>query len=161
MDELAQRTGNPIALLFSMLANAVLASLDGRLEDAVAMGQSMSNHGGELGLSGSADLFSSFASVRLLLYLGKGDDALLQVSVFHRALCLAHLGRHEEVTALLEELLLARPGVGSDEDETRTGRDISMLEAAVLVGHQEAASRLLSRFVGTGLRLTAIFITPA
>ena len=50
MDEVAQRTGNPTALLFSMLANAIFASLDGRLEDAVAMGQSMSNRGGELGM---------------------------------------------------------------------------------------------------------------
>ena len=154
MDEVAQRTGNPTALLFSMLANAIFASLDGRLEDAVAMGQSMSNRGGELGISGSAERFSSFASVRPLLYLGKGDDALLQVSVFHRALCLAHLGRQEEVMPLLEELLLARPDIGSDEDETRTERDISMLEAAVLVGHREVAGLLLRRFADTGLRLT-------
>ena len=55
---------------------------------------------------------------------------------------------------LLEELLLARLDIGSDEDETRTERDISMLEAAVLVGHREVAGLLLRRFADTGLRLT-------
>ena len=59
-------------------------------------------------------------------------------SAFPRALCLAHLGRYEEVAALLEKLLLARRGIGSNEDETRTERDIMLLEAAVLVGHRKA-----------------------
>ena len=159
LDELAQRTGQANALITSMLANAILATLDGLLEDAVATGQSISTRGDELGISGSAGQISAFASVRPLLYLGRGDDALLQVlSVTSasnpRALCLAHLGRHEEVTALLEELLLARPGIGSDEDETRTERDIMLLEAAVLVGHREAAGLLLCRFAGTEMRTT-------
>ena len=55
------------------------------------------------------------------------------------------------MTALLEELLLDRPGLGSDDDGTRTERDISLLEAAVLVGHREAAGLLLRRFAGTGM----------
>ena len=50
--------------------------------------------------------------------------------------------------------MLARLDIGSDEDETRTERDISMLEAAVLVGHREVAGLLLRRFADTGLRLT-------
>ena len=40
--------------------------------------------------------------------------------------------------------MLDRPDFGSDDDETRTERDISMLEAAVLVGHREARNRLYS-----------------
>ena len=152
LDELAQRTGQATALMWSMLANAILASLDGRLEDALATGQSIATRGGELGISGQ---LSGFARVRPLLYLGKGDDALDIVGLPpHRACCLAHLGRQQEVTALLEELVLDRPDFGSDDDETRTERDISMLEAAVLVGHREAASLLLRRFAGTGLRVT-------
>jgi DNA-binding CsgD family transcriptional regulator len=159
MDELAQRTGQAMPLLSSMTGYAILATLDGRLEDAVAKGQSISNLGEELGISGAAAQLSSFASVMPLLYLGKGDDALQQSQIPPTmALCLAHLGRHEDVMALLEELVLARPGIGSDEDETRTERDISLLEAAVLVGHREAAELLLRRFAGTAMRTSGYFV---
>ena len=155
LDELAQR-GNPNGLIWSMLVMALLASMDGRLEDAVAAGQSITNYGNEQGIPGLAERLASFARLRPLLYLGKGNEALLQIgagSIFHKACCLAHLGRHHEVTALLEELVLARPDFGSDEDETRTERDIMLLEAAVLVGHREAAALLLRRFAATGMRV--------
>ena len=55
---------------------------------------------------------------------------------------------------MLEELVLARPSIGSNNDETRTALDIMLLEAAVLVGHREAAGLLLRRFVGTEMRTT-------
>ena len=156
LDELAQRTGQATVLLNSMHANATLATLDGRLEDAVATGLNISTRGDELGISGLAGQLSRFASVRPLLYLGKSDDALqLDRLPFTRALCLAHLGRDAEVVAILERFVLARPGIGSDEDETFSWSDIMLLEAAVLVGHREAASLLLRRFAGTEMRTTA------
>ena len=157
LDDLAQRTGQATVLIHSMLAQANLATLDGRLEDAVATGQSISNLGNEQGISGNADLISAYASMRTLLYLGKGDDALqIERMPYPKALCLAHLGRREAVTALLEELVLARPGIGSDEDETDTWYDIILLEAAVLVGHREAAGLLMRRFAGTEMRTTGM-----
>ena len=155
LDELAQRIGQGTALLLSMLTDATLATLDGRLEDAVATGQRVGARGEEMGLSGYGRQFSSVSSVRPLLYLGKADDALqLSIAPQVSALCLAHLGRLEDVAALLEELVLARPGIGSDGDETSTWPDIQLLEAAVLVGHREAAGLLLRRFAGTEMRNT-------
>ena len=141
-----------------MHAKAILATLDGRLEDAVATGRSISTRGDDLGISGYADQLSSFASVRPLLYLGEGDDALqLDRLPFTRALCLAHLGRDDDVVAILERLVLARPGIGSDEDEVFTFSDIQLLEAAALVGHREAAGLLLRRFAGTEMRTTGFY----
>ena len=159
-NELAQRTGQATVLSHSMVATAILATLEGRLEDAVATCQSISTRGDELGISGYARLQSSQASVGTLLILGKGDDAL-QTAIYpqQKALCLAHLGRNEEVAALLEEQVLARPGIGSEEDEARTDLDIMLLEAAVLVGHGEAADLLLRRFAGTEMRTTGVYRT--
>ena len=155
LDELAQRTGQGAALLLSMLNNATLATLEGRLDDAVATGQRVGTRGDEMGLSGYARRFSSFSSVRPLLYLGKADDALqLSIAPQVSALCLAHLGRLEDVAALLEELVLARPGIGSVEDESDTGQDIVLLEAATLLGHREAVELLLRRFAVTKMRTT-------
>ena len=160
LGELADRNWRANEQMFSMVANSVLASLDGRLEDAVSMGHGIAALGDELVVSGIADLFSSLAGGRPLLYLGKGEDAL-QIAIFpqQKALCLAHRGRHEEVTALLEELVLARPGIGSDADETGTELDILLLEAAVLAEHREATGLLLRRFAGTKLRTTDHYYT--
>ena len=60
---------------------------------------------------------------------------------------------------MLEELVLSRPGIGSDEDETRAWPDILFLETAVLVGHREAAELLLRRFAGSGMHTTGFYYT--
>jgi hypothetical protein len=60
LDELAQRTGYGNTLIASMLAKAILATLDGRLEDAVATGQSISTRREALGISGFSDIYTSF-----------------------------------------------------------------------------------------------------
>ena len=58
---------------------------------------------------------------------------------------------------MLDKLLLARPGIGSDEDESYTFSDIMFLEAAVLVGHRQAAGLLLLRFAGTEMLTTGFY----
>ena len=55
--------------------------------------------------------------------------------------------------------MLARPGIGSDADETGTELDILLLEAAVLAEHREATGLLLRRFAGTKLRTTDHYYT--
>jgi tetratricopeptide (TPR) repeat protein len=49
---------------------------------------------------------------------------------------------------MLERLVVARPGIGSVEDETPVSQDITSLEAAVLAGHRPAAELLLRRLAG-------------
>ena len=45
----------------------------------------------------------------------------------------------------LEQLVVARLVIGSIEDETPAWWDILLLEAAVLVGHKQAADLLMRR----------------
>jgi len=73
---------------------------------------------------------------------------------YARALCLAHLGHDAEVAEILEQLVLRRPGMGSAEDETAAWEDTLLLEAAVLVGHRQAAELLLGRLGDSSLRTT-------
>ena len=160
LDELVQRTGQAYDLLMSMQSNGVLATLDGRWVDAVAMGESIVARGDELGPSQFARVLAAFVSMRPLLYAGKGDDAL-QLAILPQAkvLCLAHVGSDAEVVTVLERFVLARPGIGSAEDETGTDVDILFLEGAVLVGHREAASLLLRRIAATEMRTTGYMYT--
>jgi tetratricopeptide (TPR) repeat protein len=64
--------------------------------------------------------------------------------------CLAQLGRHAEVAEMLEQLVVARPGIGSAQDETPAFVDITLLEVAVLARHRQAAELLLRRLAGSG-----------
>jgi len=155
---IAQQRRQANWLLASMWYDTVLIAVDGRLEDAVEMAQSIETRGEELGLSGYAAPFVLLAGVRPWLHLGKADECLnrtLQIQdptlVPVRALCLAHLGRDAEVAEILQQQVLTRPGIGSTEDETPAHDDILMLEAAVLTGHSEATDLLLHRLAGSSV----------
>jgi hypothetical protein len=54
---------------------------------------------------------------------------------------------------------MARPGIGSAEDETGAWEDITSLEAAVLAGHRQAAEVLLRRLAGSAARTTGLLLT--
>jgi tetratricopeptide (TPR) repeat protein len=73
--------------------------------------------------------------------------------------CLAHLGRYAEVVEMLEQLVVARPGIGLAEDETQVAQDIVSLEAAVLAGHRQAAELLLHRLAGSSICTSGLWRT--
>jgi len=73
--------------------------------------------------------------------------------------CLAHLGRYPEVVEMLERWVVARPGIGSAEDETTIWLDIILLDAAVLAGHQHAAELLLRRLAVSGSQSSGLWFT--
>jgi len=152
--EMTERTGQAHDELVSILFDICLATLDGRLEEALEIARRMLERGEELGLAEYAG-FAVFAILRPQLHLGKADEAP-QFAAFPplAAVCLAHLGRDIQVVETLEQLVLARPGIGSIEDETPAWWDIALLEAAVLVGHSQAAELLLRRFAGSNICTT-------
>jgi ATP/maltotriose-dependent transcriptional regulator MalT len=96
------------------------------------------------------------------MLLGKVDKFLAVIEALPldpspqaaRTFCLAHAGHHAEVTRLLEESVLARPGFGTPEDGTAGWQDVQLLESAVIVGHDKAASLLLHRLANSGMRTT-------
>ena len=147
---LAERRGSLHLRLDAMQVEGVHATLDGRLAEAVAVGERIVALGEERGLP-YARVGAALASVRALLYLGRAGDALpLSSTPEPRALILAHAGRAAEVADQLERLVLTRPGIGSGEDETPVWRDVMLLEAAVVVEHRDAARLLLRQVAGGG-----------
>ena len=64
-----------------------------------------------------------------------------------------------EVAEMLDRLVVARPGIGSAEDETMVCLNITALEAAVLAGHRRAAELLLPRLAGCSRLTSGLFIT--
>jgi tetratricopeptide (TPR) repeat protein len=60
---------------------------------------------------------------------------------------------------MLEETVVKRPGIGTDEDETGIVTDALLLEASVVVGYQRAAEFLLNRYKNTGLYTPGIYYT--
>ena len=67
------------------------------------------------------------------------------------ALRLATGHRDEEAKAALDELIASRSGLKPIEDETPCFGDMSSLQAAVIVGHREAAEFLVRRCAHSGL----------
>jgi len=153
--EIAERSGNVLLLLVSaMQTDGIWAAVDGRLEEAEQTARRMLARGDELGVTELAVLCAYLPSYRPWLLLGKAEEALQFVTTSFpspsaQALCLAHLGRDTEAAGILERFVIARPGIGSAEDETQASDDIMYLEAAVLVEHREAAGLLLDRFAGS------------
>jgi len=154
VQELAERSGYVLLMLLSPMYVGVLAAVDGRLEEAEQTAQRILARGEELGPTEFAAFCAYAAGYRPWLLLGKAGEALQFVTTSYpspsaQALCLTHLGRDTEAAGILERFVVARPGIGSAEDETSATDDIMYLEAAVLVKHREAAGLLLDRFAGS------------
>lgn len=170
MRTLAARSGQANLLILSMLNDAVMAIWDGRLEEAVAIRRRILARSEELGIFEYAVTWASWV-LPARVHLGNAGHVLegmlqsaknLPGNLAANALilyCLAHLGRYAEVAEMLERLVMARPGIGSDEDETIASFDIGALWFAVLAGHRQAAELLLRRLAGSGIRTSGLWLT--
>jgi tetratricopeptide (TPR) repeat protein len=150
--------------------DAIRAVWDGRLEEAVAIRRQILAYGEEQGILQFAGIWASWL-LPASVYLGDAGRALegrLQVARGHPQniasnqsiqFYLTHLGRYAEVAEMLEWLVVARPGIGSAQDETMVCLDITSLEAAVLAGHRQAAELLLPRLAGTRRLTSGLWIT--
>jgi len=169
---MTERTGQAHDQLFSRYLDTCLAALDGRLEEALEIARSMLDRAEELGLAEYVLLLAVLAVSRPQLHLG-GDLEGLEIE-FQGALqgparawavapllslVLAHIERDSEVSEMLAQWVLARPGIGSAEDETPAWVDILFLEASVLMRHREAAGLLLRRLAGSGVHTSGAWCT--
>jgi len=166
---MAKRTGQFSLSLGSTWTDAFVALMDGHLEEVMDMARRIRSQGDEAGISQSANIWAGVVNVRARVYLGRRLEAMERAlrdatTVYDRfvaspALCLvlAHLGRKEEVSEILERYVVRRPGIGTAEDETGTWIDTAYLEAAVLAGHRRVAELLLNRFTGTGVFISGVW----
>jgi len=150
LTELAGRTRDATVALWASEPGAILAFIEGRLEDAVATSYGL--QAATLGGSGGAE--RTFLLPRALLYLGRTDAAL---SLFDSwptnrppraglACWLAYLGRGEEARKIRAEF----GGVGSDEDESAVIILVHLLEAALLTKDENTARELARRLAPLG-----------
>ena len=158
---LAERTGYITQVFLSMGMDAILAVMDGRLDDAMDIVKRLLSLGKETGLAGVAFVYASHPNVRSRLHLSASLEELERdtprgIPLYVPELCLvqSHLGRKKEVFDILEKNVVMRPGVGTADDETSYWEDTLYLEASVLAGHHKAAELLLNRLSGTGLYTT-------
>jgi tetratricopeptide (TPR) repeat protein len=170
MQTMAEHSGQPNLLIMSMVNDACMAIWGGRLEEAVAIRRRTLARGEELGILEFAAIWASWV-LPARVYLGDAGRALesnlqgsrnVSLNVAAEGLilyCLAHLGRYAEVSEMLERLVVARPGIGSAEDETTVSQDIISLEAAVLAGHRQAAELLLRRLAGNRTITSGLWLT--
>jgi tetratricopeptide (TPR) repeat protein len=160
MRTIAERSGQAYLLIFSMVNDAIVAIWDGHLEEAVAIRRRILARAEELGILEFAVIWAS-TILPARVHLGDAGRALesvLQGSRNYPAnlaaealilFCLAQLGRCAEAVEMLDRIVVARPGIGTAEDETIGWVDILSLQASVLVGHRQAAELLLHRLSGS------------
>lgn len=144
--------------VITMWWDCVWAVVDGRLEEALQTSQRLKALGDEAGISDIARVFA-LPGHRARLLLGGAEEALAQVLPDEprpqlRTVILAHLGQRAQVGELLERLVVERPDFGTPEDSMAEEADVSLLEAAVLVEHHQAAHMLLTRLAECGGRTT-------
>ncbi|MBA7605719.1 Serine/threonine-protein kinase PknD [subsurface metagenome] len=161
--ELAERSGQSLLKLVAMAVDGAMATLDGLLENAVEVTQNILTRGEELNLSNIAALFAQISGGMPLLRLGRADEAIRIMQIVNpsliKVICLSYPNRDSEVTGILDNMITARPEIASNEDVTWASFDILFLEAAVLVGHKQAAELLLRRLADSGLRTTGLYYT--
>jgi tetratricopeptide (TPR) repeat protein len=158
MRDIAMRTSDPRLRIQSEAIDATMTVMDGRLKEAVALIEKTLAHSREIGMEGAARLNTNHPGYRACIYLGErleeivrqqgsgagaGRDSPMAFAIV--GWVQSYLGRKAEVTEILEKYVVQRPGIGTDEDETRYWVDTIFLESAVLVGYHPAVELLLKR----------------
>jgi eukaryotic-like serine/threonine-protein kinase len=159
LKETAERTGQANLLLLSVWVEGMQATLNGLMEEAVAIGQNAVARGGQLGPAEYANTIGFILSYMPLMYLGRiGEISQLfkNSPYLTNPLSRANLAPDAETVNILEQWVVARPGIGSTEDETPTAMDIMLLQAAVRIGHRRSAELLLRRFSGCRMHTTGL-----
>ena len=132
-------------LIIALKTEVMVATLDGRLEDAVAAAERLVIIGGELGIPMVGRLAEEGGNFYPSLYLGGRTEHLLEgqpgLGPHSKALILAYAGRAGEALELSRRNMKERAD-GEDTDETPSAWLLYWLNTAVLVGDRETAEVL-------------------
>ena len=158
IEDLAARTRDADLIIRSLGMEATFATVDGRLEEAMILGERMVARGEELGNSLSALTFANTATSTARLHLGRGKEALNNLREATRraggepgtnlailaALDLAHAGRLDEANSALGEVM-SRVHISEEAEHVPFRTLTALLEIAVLVKNREAADILADK----------------
>jgi tetratricopeptide (TPR) repeat protein len=148
---IAERSGQINTIGLALCIEGILATVDGRLEEAVKIGQRVRDIYQEMGLEINAAVIEGVASGAARLFTGKAEGLLalygsmsLENAPWY-AFILANLGRHQNTRALLDSYLTIYGDIDQDAYMTCCwmSSDIHLLEAAVAIGHQRAVEWLM------------------
>jgi tetratricopeptide (TPR) repeat protein len=165
---LARYTGQYVLGIKSAGSDALLMLMDGYLEKVLASVQNIRSSGAEAGVPQIANIDANLPGVRARIYLGSSGEDLDRLQAMYGpddirqvepqlCLILSHLGRRAEVLELLERRVTRWQGIGTPGYESMAWHDSFFLEAAVIIGHRQAAEVLLNRFAGTEVYTSGIF----
>jgi DNA-binding CsgD family transcriptional regulator len=166
--------------LFPAVSSAILATVDGKLDNAISAASQMAGQGDEFGHVELARRWGVNSMRAALLYLGRGEEALAAVGPAtvarpapdnatgrpdsflapEAALCFAHLGRREEAQRGLQAHLAPEPAE-SFQETLSTNSLTWLLEAAVLVGDKAAARQFARRLSGAPAQISISLGTAA
>ena len=142
--QLAERTRDVTLSVRAMQSPAVLALIDGRLEEALALLEAHQARAQEVGVGLGAPTWHG----RTLLLLGRASDLLgmledpARVIQAFRAVVLAHLGRAAEARKIREGF----GDVGSDDDESSVSAVLlRLLESSSLAHDEDTTASLVRR----------------
>jgi len=164
MKNLSERSAQPMLELLVLRGDLIMATLDGRLEEAVEISQNMQSSGEEVGLSEFASAAAAYFSLTPHIHTGRFEEAyrLAQLlptvpSMVASALCLAHMRQKEEANQILEELVVQPSLTETEDNETPAYILAMLLDAAVATNHEKAAEILLKRLAGSDVQSTCYF----
>ncbi|HEY93899.1 MAG TPA: protein kinase [Dehalococcoidia bacterium] len=144
--------------LWVQVLNGVTAVLDGHFEEAITISEEILNWGKAEQLESLAFMTTIMFVCNAQIYLNRSLDTVEQAfssspNVF---LCLvkAILGKTDEAAQILDDTVVKRPDIGTDEDDAQITFDVLALQASVLIKHKKAAKLLYNRLESIDLCLT-------
>lgn len=162
IEELSQRTRDPVLLLWPLVHDTIRATLEGELEEAIANGERLAERGAELGSPVRGRFFADQLAFWPFIYLGRAEEALATLANPRRSegalgwsemrfgrvgLCLAMVGRLDEAWTRLREAL-QRFRVSIERDEVFAIVLADLLASAVAAEDREAMALLRERLAG-------------
>lgn len=147
LSEVADKTRDASNQLQALSFRGAMAVIDGRLEDALDLGQQLIDQAHLLGTPGGAGIVLRGRG-RPLIYLeklGPGDESGGLPAM--RPLFLAYMGRHREAAELLERTLpLYTTERGAIDNLAYTSDLESLLEAATVLGNTQVVEQVAPLF---------------
>jgi len=148
MDELAGKTRDPNAIVNTRMREAILATFDGRLEDAIDTANSAMQQAETLGIPGAGLVLAQLA-IAAHLYLGvpleaTGQSTQPSAQTLHAKvatgdyLVLSHIGWSERAAEIWKSML------ASPDTELTPGANAMGLQVAIRTGDMDLADALMA-----------------